>query len=67
MLLVEMQAQTIYQMKNQHQLKKNPILNLNKEKQTSIKLPTRSHSKTNNTQNEKAKNKQKKLNNSRKK
>ena len=35
--------------------RKNPILNPNKGKQTRAKSPTRSHSKTNYTQNEQAK------------
>ena len=50
MVLVEIHAQTIYQ-----NWEKNPILNPNKGKQTRPKSPTRSHSKTNYTQNEQAK------------
>ena len=52
MLLVQIQAQAIYQTKSQHQLRKNPILNPKKGKQTRAQPPTRSHSKTNYTQNE---------------
>ena len=56
MLLVEIQAQTIYQMKSQCQLRKKiKFLDPNKEKRTPAKSPTRSHSKTNYTQNKQAK------------
>ena len=54
--LVEIRAQTIYQMKSQHQLrKKSNFSTLYKGNQIRAKSPTRSHSKTNYTQNEQAK------------
>ena len=54
--LLEIRAQTIYQMKSQHQLrKKSNFLTLYKGNQIRAKSPTRSHSKTNYTQNEQAK------------
>ena len=56
MLLAEIQAQTIYQLKSQHQLRKKiQFLNPNKGKQTRAKSPSRIHSKTNYNQNEQAK------------
>ena len=55
-LLVEMQAQTIYQMKSPTPIEqKIKFLNPNKGKQTRGKSPTKSHSKTDYTQNVQAK------------
>ena len=53
-----MQAQTIYQMKSPTPIEKkflNKFLNPNKGKQTRGKSPTKSHSKTDYTQNQQAK------------